>query len=292
MNYRTPTLMLGASDRLLQLQVSTTNNWQETCQSKTQLNLNQWTHIICWCDGKNLKIFIDGKLDGELKLKGRLLINSCPLYVNKVPFGLQKADAVQAGIEGSIEDMRLYLRAITQEEINLSIAMATQQKLPNVTINSPTTNLEELAEFVKQSNLTLDMDAQLVEMVSIGCKDSNRDPFDLDVETFIPTSSLMLQFPLINQIPLSILKFRFDCIRWFNFKLLTVFPLIDFSQSHLPWSLAHTLIKLKDIIFLQTKQQLWGNIITTTNSNRGAQSVQIDRPRALKAKESKFHYID
>jgi hypothetical protein len=42
---------------------------------------------------------------------------------------------------------------------------------------------------------------------------------------------------------------------------------------------------------MSTKQQLWGKILSNTMSGRGRTSVQINRPRAMKAKESKIEDI-
>ncbi len=88
---------------------------------------------------------------------------------------------------------------------------------------------------------------------------------------------------------MDILQFRFTVLRLFNVKLVNVLPLIDFSQGHLQWSLAHQLTKLKGIIFLQTKLPLFNKIVlNTTSTVRGQPHTRLNRPKALKAKESKF----
>lgn len=46
------------------------------------------------------------------------------------------------------------------------------------------------------------------------------------------------------------------------------------------------LTKLKGIIFMSTKNKLFNKILLNTNSSRSKPAVVINRPRALKAKES------
>lgn len=73
---------------------------------------------------------------------------------------------------------------------------------------------------------------------------------------------------------------------WLFSKSLTLVFLSHFQLFMKTRTLAHKLLKLKSIILASTKQQLWGKILANTMSGRGRVGVQINRPRALKAKES------
>lgn len=115
--------------------------------------------------------------------------------------------------------------------------------------------------------------------------DDLRKGFDMDVESFVPTEDILQRFPLLSSIPIPLMQLRFSAIRLFNAKVTNAMPFIDFSHSHLPWSLAHSLMKLKGLLFLPTKLDLWNIVIASTNGKASRLSVSIDRPRAMKAKE-------
>lgn len=282
---RSPGILLAANEPNIQFQVTTTTETVETCTSKAQIPQKTWTHIACVCDGKNLKIYINGTFDSELHLQGKLITNCCPFFINKLPLGLQQNESTIGGIEGSIQNMRFYLRPLKEEEIKV-LAESSLKKPGEVLLKSPTTSHQEFEEFLKNVQWTLPMDDQLIELMNNIADQQGKDLFDINLEEIKPPTELLNRYHLIRNISLSVLKFRFSAIRQFNVKLMTVLPLIDFSQSHLSWSLAHSLMQLKGITFMSTKLQLWTKILANTNAHRGAAHVTIDRPRALKAKES------
>jgi len=71
----------------------------------------------------------------------------------------------------------------------------------------------------------------------------------------------------------------------FNKQLTVVLPLVDFSQTHLSWSLAHSICKLTSLVFMETKVNIWNKIMDTTMSKAGRANITVNRPRALRAKE-------
>eukprot|EP01083_Nonionella_stella_P308832 1091352_1 len=74
-------------------------------------------------------------------------------------------------------------------------------------------------------------------------------------------------------------------LRMLNYKMQRVFPLVDFSQVGLEWSLAARLCRLRSLIFSDLKQTPWRRVLQQTAGN-GRTSVHVNRPRALRAKES------
>jgi len=49
--------------------------------------LNEWTHLACWSDGRRLRVYINGSLDGEHVISQgmRVHCNSAPFYLGRVP---------------------------------------------------------------------------------------------------------------------------------------------------------------------------------------------------------------
>ena len=81
-----------------------------------------------------------------------------------------------------------------------------------------------------------------------------------------------------------VLKMRYLMLRMLNYKMKRVFPLVDFSQVGLEWSLAARLCRLRSLIFTDLKRDPWRKVLRETCSN-GRTSVLVNRPRAMKAKE-------
>jgi hypothetical protein len=288
-NSRNPALLLDSEKKTLQLVISTSRDWLESLHSQQEIPLDTWTHVVCWCDGKHARLYINGKLDAERQLKGRIHYNTDPLFINKTPPGILNSDTPYSGIQGSLKSMRIYQRPLEDSEIqNLAIPLELKEAPDNQLLMVSTKELQTAYHI--NSKWTPSMNEQLVEFVASLCDEADRDIFSIDVRYIQPSSTQLARFHQLTGIPTEALQFRFSAIRLLNLRLSSIFPLVDFSQCHLSWSLAHAIANLKGIIFLQTKLHIWNKILSNTVSNKGRPSVTISRPRALKAKESTLIY--
>jgi len=95
---------------------------------------------------------------------------------------------------------------------------------------------------------------------------------------------LLRPYPLLRGIPRECLRMRFLFIQILNVRILSVLPMVDFSQALSPWSLAHRLSALSHLIFLEIKNIAWTHILQQTATGRG-HYVNINLPRAKKAQE-------
>ncbi len=187
---RNPALFYDYEKKTLQLQVSTTRDWLESYQSTKEIPLNTLVHIVCWCDGKTLKLylepfiggslgvrFIDGKLDGEKNLKGRVIRSSDPFYINKVPNGVQNADSVLDGAKGTLRNIRVYMRALNDTEIQVLTDSSTLKD----SVTAPfMIEWKEFTNVMQQnSKWTLPMSDQLTELVTTIADEADRDLFSI-----------------------------------------------------------------------------------------------------------------
>ncbi|GAB5369199.1 hypothetical protein AAMO2058_001385000, partial [Amorphochlora amoebiformis] len=95
---------------------------------------------------------------------------------------------------------------------------------------------------------------------------------------------LLRTYHLLKDLPEDALRMRFLFIQILNVRILSVLPMVDFSQALSPWSLAHRISMLSHLIFLEIKNIAWTHILNQTSTGRG-HYVNINQPRALKARE-------
>ena len=187
---------------------------------------------------------------------------------------------------------RWYLRALEERELTADIKSgAPKEKRARDTSGFRTSPLprfsvSQLEDFLAEHNKTWTVakDQQLVELVCNAAAETS--PFDLPLEEIKPSKQQLARFNLLTNVSVADLRFRFSVIRLLNIQLANVLPLLDFSQSHIKWSLVRNLCKLKGIIFMKTKLSMWNKILQITTSGGGAPAVNINRPRAAKAAES------
>lgn len=91
-----------------------TGNSQGNCISSISIPLNEWHFVALTWNGDSAKIYIDGKADrvSNVKLKGILTLNNSNLYI-----GADFPGTVEY-FKGSLDDIRIYNRAINQSEVN------------------------------------------------------------------------------------------------------------------------------------------------------------------------------
>ena len=70
----TPTIMFWPKERRLHVRVSTENFWNEGIESKGIINMKQWVHISVVISGQMIQLYINGNLDSETILKGKVKV--------------------------------------------------------------------------------------------------------------------------------------------------------------------------------------------------------------------------
>jgi len=83
--------------------------------STRALPVNRWKHVATTYDGSTLRVFIDGKAAGTMRVSGRTCVSGEPLAIgakNNPTKGL-----LEAFWDGRLDDVRIYDRALTLAEI-------------------------------------------------------------------------------------------------------------------------------------------------------------------------------
>ena len=127
---RTPTLFLEPLTRGLEFFVSTTDANQpdgERLWSNSFVPLGRWTHVTAVAEGHSLRLYINGLLDAENATVGTIVHNTGPLYLGGDPWR-------KGGMDGFIDEFKLYSRALTPDEIQ---ARARRARLPPTTPDCP-----------------------------------------------------------------------------------------------------------------------------------------------------------
>jgi hypothetical protein len=105
----TPSIMLWPKERRLHVRVGTLVFWNEGLESKAVLNLKQWVHIAVIISGQMMQLYINGNLDNQVILKGKVKMNSGPLHVGKDPW--------HQGVKCYIDELKIYKNALRSQEI-------------------------------------------------------------------------------------------------------------------------------------------------------------------------------
>ena len=85
------------------------SEWQRV-DGTTALTLNTWTHLAATFDGAALRLYINGQLNASTSISGNLNTSPWPLRIG--------GDAVWGEyFEGTIDEVRVYSRALSQSEI-------------------------------------------------------------------------------------------------------------------------------------------------------------------------------
>ncbi|NCD00818.1 LamG domain-containing protein [bacterium] len=82
--------------------------------SAHQTTLNEWHHVVCKGDGTNLRLYIDGELKDTKAISGLTYTrksNTNPLIIGR------RTPTSAGGIAGTLKNLKIYDRPITDEEI-------------------------------------------------------------------------------------------------------------------------------------------------------------------------------
>ena len=83
---RTFAVWLHPDSNRLHARISTTVDWNEGLDSAAELPVDQWTHVAYVKAGTELRLFLDGRLDHTMILKGQSVSNTGPVYLGKDPW--------------------------------------------------------------------------------------------------------------------------------------------------------------------------------------------------------------
>jgi len=86
-------------------------NGVEFLDGNIDINDGQWHHIAGVYDGKKIYLYVDGRLDIFDYGSGKIDTNNCPVYIGA------NAECPNEKWNGLIDDVRIYHRALTPEEI-------------------------------------------------------------------------------------------------------------------------------------------------------------------------------
>jgi len=111
------------------------NGWCAIAQ-KDVPKMNEWTQFICTYDGKEMKLYVDGKLDGVFDCNYKLEYSNMPLRIG--------TDTNTPGnkFHGIIDDIRIYNRALNECEVAQLAESKNRKNLKDVSLNYISTSLQ------------------------------------------------------------------------------------------------------------------------------------------------------
>lgn len=86
--------------------------YEERLYGEKPITDDKWHHVVEVYDGKSIKLYIDGKLDGQEEPSGELPVNEEPLWI-----GARPGNVAATGI---IDEVRFFLRPGTFRRTNKS----------------------------------------------------------------------------------------------------------------------------------------------------------------------------
>lgn len=100
----TPTIMLWPRDRRLHIRAGTEIFWNEGLESRGIINLKFWTHVAVVMSGQMIQLYLNGSLDSQTILKGKIKMNNGDLHIGKDPW--------HAGTKCFLDDLKIYNTAL------------------------------------------------------------------------------------------------------------------------------------------------------------------------------------
>lgn len=91
--------------------------YQDEKTSVASLEVGIWTHLAMTYDGSLVKLYVNGQLDSSYALTGPIITTDNWLAIGCDSFGGYSGQTAAAYFNGTIDDVRIYNTALTQEEI-------------------------------------------------------------------------------------------------------------------------------------------------------------------------------
>jgi hypothetical protein len=79
--------------------------------AKRSINNGEWHHVAASYDGQRVVIFVDGELEDGLSASGTLGLTTEPMWIGN------NSSARGESLSGAIDDIRVYNRGLTTEEV-------------------------------------------------------------------------------------------------------------------------------------------------------------------------------
>jgi len=96
-----------------------------------QVPLDTWTHVAATFDGTTMRVYVNGQLDGSLAASGVLRKNDEPVYIGASEF--YGTPSTSQYFDGAIDDVRIYGRALSGEQIDALYALGRDVVVPQET---------------------------------------------------------------------------------------------------------------------------------------------------------------
>lgn len=116
---RTFGIWLFPDSNTVHYRISTTTDQNAGGNSTTTIEVARWTHVAYVRRGVHLQLFLNGLLDSQVTFSGTVQPNTDELVIGKSPY--------HAGIDGSLDDLRIYNLALTPDDIT---ALARSRNVP------------------------------------------------------------------------------------------------------------------------------------------------------------------
>ncbi len=87
-------------------------------QGVTPMKLDTWHHLALVYDGEEVRIYLDGELDGEVPRKGDINENEASVWIGK------KANE-SVWLDGTLDELRILNVALSEEQIQVDMAGIT-----------------------------------------------------------------------------------------------------------------------------------------------------------------------
>jgi hypothetical protein len=86
-------------------------HWSHHLTGSEPLPVGRWVHLAATCDGRTMRLYVDGVERGAMERPGEVRPNGCHLVLGNYEVGHS------AHFTGLLDDVRLYRRALSPEEI-------------------------------------------------------------------------------------------------------------------------------------------------------------------------------
>ena len=130
------------------------NNAQQIIDDGRQPYIGVWTHVAGTWDGTAMRMYRNGVLDNQVPFDGQISIAYHDLYIgviNPIPF------PIQGYFHGYLDEVRIYNRALSQDEINQLMAIHVDiDIIPNSDANNVNVNRRGFLPVAILSNIDFD----------------------------------------------------------------------------------------------------------------------------------------
>lgn len=144
---RTFAMFLNPSNNRLHYRISTTSNYSEGGDSASEIPLGTWVHVAYVKQGNVLAVYFNGVKNSSVTLRGAVINNNGPVYIGR--------DPQQAGAAMTLDDVRVYNRALGSNEIaSIAAAGGTTTVLAAVPVGKVTGGSAQIDPLVKNVGLS------------------------------------------------------------------------------------------------------------------------------------------